>query len=414
MTEIKDAWDLKRLDELGTVARGKSKHRPRNDPCLYGGEYPFIQTSDVKNTDLYISKYSQTYNEKGLAQSKLWKPGTLCITIAANIAETAILKINACFPDSIVGFVADKEKSDVKFVKYYIETIKLQMQNISKGTTQDNLSLDKLFSFKLSVPSIKTQKKIASILSNYDDLIENNTRRIEILEEMGKLIYEEWFVKFRFLGHENVKIIDGVPEGWKITNAFKIMDVLSGGTPKTSVPEFWDGDIPFFTPKDSTNIPYVLETGKKISKQGLSKCNSQLYPKDTLFITARGTVGKLNLAQIPMAMNQSCYALVGKEPLTQYFLYCALHSAIDQFKSRAVGAVFDAIIVDTFKVIPFVVPSRNLINDFTKIVTPYFKQIDNLILKNHNLHKTRDILLPKLISGEIDVSDLDIHIKSGF
>ena len=131
MTEIKDEWGYKRLDELGTVARGKSKHRPRNDPCLYGGEYPFIQTSDVKNADLYLSKYSQTYNEKGLAQSKLWKPSTLCITIAANIAETAILKINACFPDSIVGFVANKEIADVKFVKYYLDTIKLQMQNIS-------------------------------------------------------------------------------------------------------------------------------------------------------------------------------------------------------------------------------------------------------------------------------------------
>jgi len=109
-------------------------------------------------------------------------------------------------------------------------------------------------------------------------------------------------------------------------------------------------------------------------------------------------------------MNQSCYALVGKEPLTQYFLYCALYAVIDQFKSRAVGAVFDAIVVDTFKVIPFVVPNRNLIDDFTEIVTPIFKQIDNLIIKNRNLRKTRDLLLPRLISGEIDVSELDIDV----
>ncbi len=115
-----------------------------------------------------------------------------------------------------------------------------------------------------------------------------------------------------------------------------------------------------------------------------------------------------------MAMNQSCYALVGKEPLTQYFLYCALHAAIDQFKSRAVGAVFDAIVRDTFKAIPFVMPSRNLIDEFTEMVTPIFKQIDNLIMKNQNLRKTRDLLLPKLISGEIDVSDLDIRIRSEF
>src|SRR5204862_5368827 len=127
------------------VGRGKSKHRPRNDPVLYGGIYPFIQTGDVKSSNLYITEYSQTYNEKGLAQSKLWQPGTLCITIAANIAETAILKIAACFPDSIVGFIPFPDKADVKFVKYYLDTIKLHMQSISKGTTQDNLSLDKLF-----------------------------------------------------------------------------------------------------------------------------------------------------------------------------------------------------------------------------------------------------------------------------
>ena len=123
-------WSYRKLDELGYVGRGKSRHRPRNEPSLYGGDYPFIQTADVKSAEFYIKNYSQTYNEKGLAQSKLWKPGTLCITIAANIAETAILGMPACFPDSIVGFIADPEKADVRFVKYYINTIKFKMQNI--------------------------------------------------------------------------------------------------------------------------------------------------------------------------------------------------------------------------------------------------------------------------------------------
>ena len=98
-------WEEKCLDELGTISRGKSKPRPRNDPALYGGVYPFIQTADVKNANFYITEYSQTYNEKGLSQSKLWEKGTLCITIAANIADTGILGIDACFPDSIMGFV---------------------------------------------------------------------------------------------------------------------------------------------------------------------------------------------------------------------------------------------------------------------------------------------------------------------
>ena len=108
-----EKWKKVKLDEMGSISRGRSKHRPRNDSALFGSKYPFIQTADVKNANLYISEYSQTYNEKGLAQSKLWQPGTLCITIAANIADTGILSIPDCFPDSVMGFIPHKDVSDV-------------------------------------------------------------------------------------------------------------------------------------------------------------------------------------------------------------------------------------------------------------------------------------------------------------
>ena len=142
-------WEYKTLDELGNVSRGKSKHRPRNDKVLFGGNYPFIQTADVKKADLYITEYQETYNEFGLAQSKLWKEGTLCITIAANIADTAILKIPACFPDSIMGFVPYENVADVKFVKYCFDVLQRDCQNISQGTAQDNLSWEKLSTIKI-------------------------------------------------------------------------------------------------------------------------------------------------------------------------------------------------------------------------------------------------------------------------
>src|SRR5262245_55780706 len=129
----------RKLSELGFVGRGRSRHRPRDEPSLYGGPYPFFQTGDIKAADLYLTEYSQTYSEKGLAQSKLWEPGTLCITIAANIADTAILGVRGCFPDSVVGFVADPNKADVRYVKYYIDTLQSRMQGVSRGTTQDNL-----------------------------------------------------------------------------------------------------------------------------------------------------------------------------------------------------------------------------------------------------------------------------------
>jgi len=235
-----------RLDQLGSVARGKSRHRPRNDPALYGGQWPFFQTGDVKAADLYLRSFTQTYSDVGLAQSKLWPAGTLCITIAANIADTAILGIPVCFPDSVVGFIADPAKSDARFIKYYIEILKQGMQNASRGTTQDNLSVDKLLTFDFLVPSAQRQRRIASILSAYDDLIENNTRRIAVLGEMARRIYEEWFARFRFPGHEDVRMVESelglVPEGWSPSRLELVCARMnSGNTPSRSNPDYWAG-----------------------------------------------------------------------------------------------------------------------------------------------------------------------------
>ena len=225
-------WKVRSLDKLGFAGRGRSRHRPRNEPSLYGGEYPFFQTGDIKAANLYLSEYSQTYNEKGLAQSKQWEPGTLCITIAANIADTAILSIRACFPDSVIGFIADPAVADTLFIKYYIDLIKLDMQQVSHGTTQDNLSLDKLLRFDFVVPGVEEQRKIAAMLSAYDHLIENNLRRIKILEEMAQNLYREWFVKFRFPGHQHARFVDSpvgrIPEGWEVKRLGEILALNYG------------------------------------------------------------------------------------------------------------------------------------------------------------------------------------------
>ncbi len=150
--EIPQGWEYRELSELGFVGRGRSRHRPRNEQLLYGGPYPFFQTGNIKEARVFLRTHSQTYSDIGLAQSKLWQPGTLCITIAANIAETAILAKTACFPDSVVGFVPDIKISDAFYVKLYLDSIKHQMQNVSRGTTQDNLSLEKLLSFQILTP----------------------------------------------------------------------------------------------------------------------------------------------------------------------------------------------------------------------------------------------------------------------
>ena len=410
---IKSCWLPKKLNELGFVGRGRSRHRPRNDPMLYGGSYPLVQTADIASSECYITKYSKTYNETGLAQNKLWEKNTLCITIAGeNTAENAILTFKACFPDSIIGFIPYPNEANIHYIKYYLDTIKPQLRSITKGATQDNLSLEKLLSFDILTPSLPIQCKIAAILSAYDDLIENNTRRIKILEEMAQALYREWFVHFRFPGHEKVPMVDSplgkIPEGWDVAKFVDIADILSGGTPKTTISEFWDGSIPFFTPRDAPAYYYVIGTDKSITEQGLKKCNSDLYPKDTVFITARGTVGKIAMPPSEMAMNQSCYALLGKNGIGQYFIFLAIKTCIDQLKQNATGAVFDTIIIDTFRMLDVIKPPIYLINEFCFLVSPFFDQILNILYRSRNLQKTRDLLLPKLISGDVDLTKLRI------
>ncbi len=396
------SWTPQHLDQLGDLSRGRSRHRPRDAAHLYDGPYPFIQTADVKHAGLYITEYEQTYSEAGLEQSKLWPAGTLCITIAANIADTSILGFDACFPDSVIGFLPDERKADARFVKYLFDaTIQQLVQQFTQGAAQDNLSREKLLSIKFSVPEVDEQKRVADILSAYDDLIENNRRRMALLEEAARQLYREWFVRLRFPGHEHTPITKGVPEGWEKTNALEAMNVLSGGTPKTTMPDYWDGDIPFYTPKDASDNYYVLDTERHITELGLKNCNSRLYSTNTVFISARGTVGKLNLAYRPMAMSQSCYALIGKGHISPFFLYCALQESIVHLKQHAGGAVFDAIIVDTFKLIPFMVPDKRNIRLFEETIAPMFRQVGNLLEQNQKLSAARDLLLPRLMSGEI-------------
>ena len=298
-----------------------------------------------------------------------------------------------------------EEKLRSKFLFYYLglrQSVEWLERN-AVGTTMLNLNTKILGGLRVPLLPLKKQDEVIDILSAYDDLIENNRRRVQLLEQAARLLYKEWFVHLRFPGHEHVKIKDGVPEGWEKKTAFDVMEVLSGGTPKTKIPEYWDGGIPFFTPKDAVDYAYVFETEKTITEEGLRNCNSRLYPKDSVFITARGTVGKINLAQTAMAMNQSCYALVARPPFNQHYLYFALVDAVEQFRSRAVGAVFDAIIRDTFKLIPFVVPDEKLIAMFTEYASQILNQIDNLSTQIRKLAHARDLLLPRLMNGDIAV-----------
>lgn len=382
--------------------------------------YPSIRTPNIGRGRLILDNVNRVSEEtyKDWAKRAIPEANDLILAREAPIGNIAIIPTNlkVCLGQRTVLIRPDKNKIEPNYLVYLLLGDKIQgkILSISNGATVHHLNMKDIRNLELpELPSLHTQRKIAAILSAYDDLIENNKRRIEILEEMSRSLYREWFVKFRFPGHEQVKMVDSemglVPEGWEVVSFTNIADILSGGTPKTKIPEYWNGDISFFTPKDAPSSFYVTETDKNITELGLKKCNSKLYPKNTVFITARGTVGKAVLTAVDMAMNQSCFALKGRDDINQYFIFLTVNTYAAHLKQTASGATFDAIIIDNFRRLMVLKPSLNLIENFSTLIKPFFVKILNLLNKNANLRQTRDLLLPKLISGEIDVENLDIN-----
>ncbi len=382
-------WKKVRLDEMGTISRGRSKHRPRNDPSLFDGKYPFIQTADVKNANLYISEYSQTYNEKGLSQSKLWQPGTLCITIAANIADTGILSIPACFPDSVMGFIPFKEVSDARYVKYCFDILQRECKAISVGAAQDNLSWDKLSRIKFPCPPLETQQKIAGILSAYDDLIENNRKQIKLLEEAAQKLYKEWFVKLDFPGHENIKIVDGVPEGWKKEKLINLVDVQYGyafdgskfnsegnGKPIIRIRNIPQGTTDDFTTEQTTD-DYIVHNGDiVVGMDGEFHINT--WNQNDAYLVQR-----------------ACSFRPHNENMKGYILQ-AIYAPIKFFENTVVGATVAHLgkkHIDTIEVLTcneeFYIPFQNMV-----------RKRQTLLNQIQLLQSVRDKLLPKLMNGD--------------
>jgi type I restriction enzyme S subunit len=409
-------WRPLKLDELGYVGRGRSRHRPRNASFLYGGPYPFFQTGDIKAANHYLTKPSQTYSEAGLAQSKLWQPGTLCITIAANIAESAILGVEGCFPDSVVGFVPHPSKADVHFIKYYLEILKLRMQNISHGATQDNLSLDKLLSFDFLVPPLSVQGRIAGILSAYDDMIENSQRRIKILEEIARRFYREWFVNFRFPGHEGCVFVDSplgeIPEGWE--GSFG--EIATIERPGVSPGEFPGESFEHFS------IPAFDNGRKSTINQGSEILSNKYLIKGTCVLLSKlnPRIPRVWLIEPLRNLRSVCSTeFLVLQPAANYsreFIYCQCSS--DEFFGRLQGLAIGTstshqrVKPESLLALPAIKPEASVVTQFTKNVAPILAMCEKLRFGVDNLRRTRDLLLPRLLSGQIDVEALPVPALS--
>lgn len=263
------------------------------------------------------------------------------------------------------------------------------LKSIVTGSAQPKFNKTNFKEMLAPVPPIEEQNKIAFILNSLDEKIELNNAINNNLLEQAENIFNKYY--------------DAAINQQPFTS---IISVLGGGTPKTSNSDFWNGEIPFFTPKD-VGSPYTFQTEKYITVDGLGHCNSRLYPINTSFVTARGTVGKVSLAGVPMAMNQSCYALASDtiDPILVYFYTLR---AVDSLKHKASGAVFDAIVTRDFNTELINVLSETDLNTVLELVSPMLEIVHNNSAENLRLAVLRDALLPQLMSGELDVSDIDL------
>lgn len=279
------------------------------------------------------------------------------------------------------------------FIYYYLtqSSVIESLQAIAEQSTSTYPSIkpSDIEDIELDLPELETQKKIGSTLRMLD-------RKIALNEEINDNLQQQAAALFSSLyDRTNTEV--------RFTD---LIQILGGGTPKTGENTYWNGNIAFFTPKD-VGTPYTLITEKTITEGGLSHCNSRLYPVNTVFVTARGTVGKVGMSGVPMAMNQSCYALVGKET-HQLLVYFYTLKVVDRLKHKASGAVFDAITTKDFESEQIMKLSDDDARAFLCIAEPMFQKVLNNCIANLRLSTLRDSLLPKLMSGEIDVSAVQL------
>ena len=383
---------------LGDITSLVIDHR-RLTPKKLGGDwakegYRALSAKNVK-TGRIVQSESIKYVSEDMYRK--WMPeeieyGDILITSEAPFGE--IYQWNSSekivLSQRLFGLRISSELN-ANYIYYYMttEAFKGEMKARATGTTVIGLRQPELLKCKIRLPNLQTQNKIASVLRSIDDKIELNTNINENLLLQAQTVFDKYY---------NISV--------KKQSFTSLIDVLGGGTPKTSKPDFWGGSIPFFTPKD-IGVPYTFLTEKYITESGLNNCNSRLYPKNTTFVTARGTVGKVSLAGKPMAMNQSCYALVSHsiDPLLVYFYVL---KAVKSLKNKASGAVFDAIVTRDFDTEVVNVLSEDNAQAVSTIISSMMEAIHNNTEENERLSMIRDTLLPKLMSDELDVSNIVI------
>jgi type I restriction enzyme, S subunit len=397
-----------RLQDFVTLQRGhdltESERKPGNIP-VYGS--------------FGMSGYHNAAKAKG--------PG---VTVGRSGASFGV--VNYCsvdfWPHNTALYVIDFHGNNEKFAYYYLKN--LDFTRFNSGSAQASLNRNYIHPMEVKIPPLPTQHAIARILGSLDDKIELNRQMNETLEAMARAIFQSWFVDFgpvrakaegrqpagmdvetAALFPSEFEDVDGreVPRGWEVKPLSSVIDLLGGGTPQTSVEEYWNGEIPWFSVVDapSETDMFVIDTEKHIKQAGVENSSTNILPVRTTIITARGTVGKLALVGVPMAMNQSCYGIQGRQGYPAYFIHFIMKRAINELQQQTHGTVFETITRQTFDGVEIVIPPKDTAQKFDSVITSHLEKIRSNLMESRTLTQIRDALLPKLMSGEISVEGIE-------
>lgn len=383
-------WEERLLGEVITLKRGYDLPVQDRRP----GDYPIVSSSGV--TGFHVS-------------AKAKGPGV--VTGRYGTLGEVFYIPQDFWPLNTSLYVQNFKGNDPRFVAYFLGHLDLGSRNAAGAVP--GVNRNHLHAMTVRVPRVPEQRRIAAVLSAYDDLIENNLRRIGILEEMARALYREWFVDFRFPGHDVAAVVaaesGNIPGGWTIQTVRDSFDVRGGGTPSRAKPEYWvDGDICWFAPRDLTAAGSMfMEVSKeKINKTGLARSSATVFPAYSVMLTSRATIGAIAVNTVPAATNQGFITCLPNDRVPLWFLYWWLQENVSTFERMASGATFKEISRGVFKTISFLHPPAELVRRFEALVVPWSDSILHLQRQVRNLRETRDLLGPRLLSGRTRLADV--------
>ncbi len=416
MISLQSKYPSEKIGNLCDVFRGSSPRPINNQDYFVGGEIPWVKIADATASGKYLYKTKQYVNEYGASFSRYLPAGTLLVAASGTLGYTQFLGVPGCAHDGwliLDNFI----NLDKDYLYYVLHLLQNFFYNAAYGAAIQNINTNILKNTEIPFPRYEIQKKIACILSNYDNLIENNTRRIEILEEMAQLIYREWFVHYRFPGYEQVKMVDSgtefgeIPEGWEVLPLSELVETQYGYTTSAQNepigPKFLRGmDINKSSYIDWSSVPYCEIPDNVIDK-------FQLKIGDIVIIRMAdpGKVGIIEQEVNAIFASYLVRLIIKTSRISPYFLFYFLNDEKYQgyITGASTGTTRKSASAGVLVGVDILCPSTKIMDEYNAQISSLRDLMNNLIMQNNNLRTTRDLLLPKLISGEIDVSDLDIE-----